>query len=228
MFLGFAAAILLVLLFCWRYLLSLRRIPSMLRLWRASTTCSSFYEWSIVVRNQYQIMDYTAGPVDTPKGPCFMLGNHIDGHCEIASFITIAGTVQAPTTIICYRKYQSMLFFASTIHGILQNEIVIDSRSSPADKEKQMVDGIRTAFGRGQNVIMLVDAHRPLCTMRSLNKKVLEYFPNYPKQVIRSLPTSDLNQFGYIRYPPTYDLDLVIEQRRDILAENERKRPNTN
>jgi hypothetical protein len=163
--------------------------------------------------------------VDTPEGPHFIIGNHIDGPCGIESFITIAGTVRTPTTIVCYRNYRYLVLFASTIHRILHSEIVIDSGCSPADKEKQMVDGIRKAFGRGQNVIMLVDAHRPLCTMRSLNKKVLEYFPNYPKQVIRSLPTSDSNRFGYLRYPPTYDIEVVIEQRREILAENERTIP---
>ena len=110
-----------------------------------------------------------------------------------------------------------MTVFASTIHGILSNEIVIDGKSSQTEKERQMVNGIRTAFERGQNVIMLVDAHRPLSIMRSLNKKVLEHFPNHPKQVIRSYQTIGVNQFGYIRYPPTYDLDVVFEQRREIL-----------
>jgi hypothetical protein len=213
------AAVIVLLIFIWHYWLSLCRIPSMLRLWKASPACSSFFEWSVVVQNQYHIMNHTTKPVDTPKGPHFILGNHIDGHCGVGSFISIAGTVQAPTTIICYKKYQSMTLFASTIHGILHNEIVIDGRSSQADKEKQMVDGIHAAFGRGQNVIMLVDAHRPSCIMRSLNKKVLAYFPDYPKQVIFSLPTTGLNQFGYIRYPPTYDLDVVIEQRREILKD---------
>jgi hypothetical protein len=85
------------------------------------------------------------------------------------------------------------------------------------EKERLIVGGIRTAFANGKNVVMFIDAHRPRGPMRTLNRVILEQFPEYKKQLIHVLEPSGVNQFGYRRYPATYDLDVIHQQRKDSL-----------
>jgi len=164
------------------------------------------------------ITDHTRQDVAVPTEPHFILANHISSHFALGTFITIAGVVQSPADIVCYRAYDDMLFISSRVHTILKNEITIDVRLSKDEKERVMVEGIRRAFAKGKNVVMYLDAHCPRVPMRTLNRVVLNYFPEYAKQLIHVLEPSGVNKFGYHRYPATYDLDVIHQQRVKIIG----------
>jgi len=198
----------------------LQRLGSSICIYLSSAPCTTFDEWvDMVKRLSYiSITDQTRQVVDVPKGPHFILANHISSHFGLGTFITMAGAVQSPADIVCYRVYDDMWFISNRVHTILNNEISIDVRLSKDEKERVMVEGIRRAFAKGKNVVMYLDAHCPRVAMRSLNSVVLKYFPEYAKQLIHIIDPVCINQFRYHRYPATYDLDVIKQQRMEIIG----------
>ena len=198
----------------------IQRVLGSIRIYRASGESTTFDQWAHAIKRQsyLTITDHTRQLVTVPTEPHFILANHISSHFGLGSFITIAGVVQSPSDIVCYQAYDSMLFISSRVHTILEHEISVDIRLSKDEKERVMVDGIRRAFAAGKNVVMFIDAHRPRVPMRTLNRVVLSYFPEYAKQLIHILEPSGINCFGYHRYPATYDLDVIHRQRVEIIG----------
>jgi len=162
--------------------------------------------------------DSTPGDLEIPSEPHFILANHINSYRGAASFVTLAATIQKPAQIVCYSTYNGMLFLSSTIHNILHGEIQIDIRLSKTEKEHLMIQEIQMAFDRGYNVVMLIDAHRPRACMRTLNRVVLARFPTYRKQLVQLCEPVGVSEFRYRRFPATYDLDVIHQQRREILG----------
>lgn len=198
-----------------------RRTLLAIQLIRASKSALSFYTWSDMIQHHPSLTftDLTPPGIYIPSEPHIILTNHIRSYQGAASFLTIAGTIHAPANIVCYTKYYEMVFFASTIHSILDGEIQIDSRLSKVEKERGMVDGICRTLASGRNVVMLIDAHRPRSCIRSLNKAVLAYFPTYKKQLIQILEPIGVSEFRYRRFHATYDMEVIYQQRRAILAQ---------
>jgi hypothetical protein len=190
-------------------------------IYRSSSNSCTFYDWSDMVKNQsyITIVDHTSqSTVEVPTEPHFILSNHISSHFALGTFITIAGVVQSPAAIVCYRTYDDMFFISNRVHTILDNEITIDRRLSKEEKERLMVAGIRRAFAAGKNVVMFLDAHSPSVPIRTLNRVVLNYFPEYAKQLVHILePSGVTNHFGYRRYPATYDIDDIYRERVTII-----------
>lgn len=104
------------------------------------------------------------------------------------------------------------------VDRILQDEIRIDVRLGHMEKEARMVEGIRDSLENGRNVIMFVDTHRPTATIRTLNRKVLERFPDIPKQLIHIMEPTGVNDFHFRRFPVTTSLETIVRMREHILA----------
>ena len=198
----------------------MKKIITVARIWKASIPCSSFIQWAQMIQRQdyITITDHTRGIVDTPTEPHFILGNHISSHYAMGTFITIADLIKSPSRIVCYVSYNDLLFIKNTIHTILDKEIKIDVKVSKSEKEQSMVEGIRRAFAAGQNVVMFLDAHISRSPMRTLNKVVLEHFPEYKKQLVHTFEPGNTNEFGYRRYPATYDLKEILRYRTEIVS----------
>jgi hypothetical protein len=198
----------------------LHMFGSVIRIYRASVPCTAFYQWADVIKRQsyITITDHTQPAVTVPTEPHFILSNHISSHLGLGTFITMADVVQSPANIVCYRAYDNMVFISSVMHTILKNEISIDIHLSKEEKERVMVEGIRRSFANGKNVVMYLDAHHSRMPMRTLNRVVLSYFPEYAKQLIHILEPSGVNHFGYRRYPATYDINVVHQQRVKIIG----------
>lgn len=211
--------ILMVLLVFVTNCVPFQRICTVAKVWIPSSRCGSFYEWVCMIQRQHYLtfMDHTPKNISCPKEPHFILCNHISSHFSLGSFLTLAGLVQSPANIVCYHSYNELFMINRTVHHILRHEISIDVQCSKLDKEYIMRDGIQDAFNRGNNVVMFIDAHAPRKTIRSLNKKVLEYFPSYLKQLVHIVEPSNVNTFAFQRYPPTSDLDEIIRYRTDII-----------
>ena len=202
------------------YSVQLQKVSTVLRIWIASSSCTSFLQWAQMIQRQdyITIRDHTRGKVDTPSEPHFILGNHITSHFAMGTFIAIADTIKSPTNVVCYVSYKDLWFINSTIHKVLDNEIKIDVKLSHSEKEQLMVAGIRRAFAAGHNVMMFLDAHKSGITMRTLNKVVLEQFPEYKKQLVHIFEPSETNEFGYRRYHATYDLTDIQRYRTEIVS----------
>lgn len=198
----------------------IQRLYGAIRIYRASASSTTFDHWADMIKRQsyITITDQTRQVCAVPTEPHFILANHISSHVGLGTFITIAGVVQSPSDIVCYKRYDSTMFISHRIHTILKNEISIDIRLSKKDKERMMVEGIRRSFANGKNVVMFLDAHCPRQPMRTLNRVVLNYFPEYAKQLIHILEPSGINRFGYHRYPATYDLDVIHRQRVEVIG----------
>jgi hypothetical protein len=213
--------ILVVLAVLLLYSVYIQKLIIVARIWRESSmSCSSFLQWAQMIQRQdyIHIKDHTQGIVDTPKEPHFILGNHIGSHYSMGTFITISDLIKSPARIVCYVSYQDLLLINSTIHMILDNEIKIDVKLSHSEKEQCMVDGIRKAFAAGNNVVMFLDAHVARSPMRTLNKVVLGHFPEYKKQLVHTFEPTCTNEFGYRRYPATYDLKEILRYRNEIVS----------
>jgi hypothetical protein len=212
--------LLVVLAIILLYSAELQKIVTVSRVCVESFSCSSFLQWAQMVQRQdyITIKDHTREKVDTPSEPHFILGNHISSHFSMGTFITIADTIKSPTNVVCYVSYNNLWFVNSTIHKVLENEIKIDSKCSHSEKEQSMVEGIRNAFAAGHNVMMFLDAHKPRMTMHTLNKVVLEQFPEYKKQLVHIFEPSENNEFGYRRYHATYDLTDIQRDRTEIVG----------
>jgi hypothetical protein len=195
----------------------LQKIAIVSRVCMASSSCSSFLNWSQMIQRQdyITIKDHTIGKVDTPNEPHFILSNHIPSHFSMGTFITIADVIKVPTNVVCYLSYK---YINNIINKVLDNEIQIDYKMTHSEKEHAMVIGIQKAFDAGHNVMMFLEAHKSRNTMRTLNKVVLEQFPKYKKQLVHILEPSDTNTFGYRRYHATYDLSDIVRDRTEIVS----------
>jgi hypothetical protein len=190
------------------------------RIRQDSISCTTFYQWTEMVKKQsYRtVLDQTPTVVTVPDEPHFILANHISSHFCLGTFLTLASSIHSRAKIVCYKSYNHRVFVSSTMHRVLQSEIAIDYRLSKSEKERLMVVGIREAFAYGYNVVMLIDAHGPRVPIRTLNRVVLEYFPEYKKQLLHIREPTDSMSFGsYCRYPATYDLDDIHRDRIAII-----------
>ena len=103
------------------------------------------------------------------------------------------------------------------MRSILRPEITVDMYASPAEKQRQMVNGMRDALDNGFNVIMFIDSGSTN-TMRGLYKAVLEEFPDTLKQLIHVHEPTDCNTFYIERYAATTNLQEIIQWRRAIVG----------
>jgi hypothetical protein len=102
---------------------------------------------------------------------------------------------------------------------ILQNEIQIDDHVGHAEKESQMVRGIRNSLHAGRSVIMFIDQQgKPTNDFKTLNRKVLGYFPDVSKQLVHILEPTGVNEFHYQKYPPTLCLDEIVQCYRNLIT----------
>jgi hypothetical protein len=132
--------------------------------------------------------------------------------------MTIAGVMRSPSHIVCFKRYEKHAFGVHKImQNILQPEIRIDTQWEPAEKEAMMVEGIRATLDSGRNVVMFVDSRDRTKPMRSLNHKVLEYFPTVQKQLIQILEPSLAGEFRFRYLPATTRLATIISMRESIL-----------
>jgi len=185
----------------------------------ASTKCTSFNEWSRMIQAQSYLsfMDLSSPDVMIPSVPHLILCNHIASHFSLGSFLTMAGSVTTPSDIVCYKTY-NMFGISAIVHDILRTDITVDSALDRDAKKLRMCQGIRDSLTRGRNVIMFIDAHDPSKPMRTLNRKVLEHFPDVPKQLVEVLEPMGVNGFRYRRSQPTTCLSSIISLREEHLG----------
>ena len=108
-----------------------------------------------------------------------------------------------------------------TMDRVLRQDIRIDSQSSKDDKMSQMIEGIQNVLAQGRNVVMFIDAHKSKTPMRTLNRRVLELFPNVPKQLVHLIePASGVGKLHFRRFPATKTLDKIVTCRERILSSN--------
>jgi hypothetical protein len=83
-----------------------------------------------------------------------------------------------------------------------------------------MVQGIRKSLHSGRSVIMFIDHHEgaPKNYFKSLNRKVLGYFPDVLKQFVHISEPTGVNEFHYQKYPATLCLDEIVQCHRNIIA----------
>ena len=195
------------------------RVTSIARILPPSAKCRSFYEWSRMIQKQSSLSftDLSSPDVMIPSVPHLILCNHIRSHFELGSFLTMAGSVQNPSDIVCYEKYRTFGPASPIINDILRNEITVGAELDRDAKKLRMCQGIRDSLARGRNVIMFIDAHDYMCPMRTLNRKVLEHFPDVPKQLVEVLEPTGVNGFRYRRSQPTTCLSSIISLREEHL-----------
>lgn len=195
------------------------RLPMsvIIRMVRASQESQSFDIWSKSVRTfTYIIHKAPYHPV--PPDPHFVLLNHVR-RGRLDSFRAAAAVAPVNSTIIAYSSYSSYLPLLSTyIERVLKQDIRIDQAWSPEKKEACIVQSARSAFTRGQNVIMFIDAHDRHKPMRGLNQAVLNHFPERHKYLIHlSNDATRTDTFLAETYPPTCDIEQIITWRQTII-----------
>ena len=182
--------------------------------------CTSFYEWAQRIQSQsfLSFVDHSLPGVEIPPEPHLILCNHITSHFTLGSSMSLAGTLRSPADVVCYNEYTDWPAFQNIIQHMIQTEIVIDGRCTPTEKETRMVEGIRRSLEKGRNVVMFIDAKCPTKPMRSLNKKVLEYFPDVKKQMIHLTEPTDANTLHFRRFQATTSLNEIIKLRKCLLT----------
>ena len=187
-----------------------------------SMRCNSFDDWVQMVRASPYIQseDLTPLDVEVPLQPHILLGNHIQSHFSIGSFLTVALAAPASSKIVCYTSYNHMVLIGPVTNRILRDQIRIGCQDSRERKERNMVDGIRRSLDAGHSVIVLVDAESTK-PMRTLYHKVLQSFPTVLKQVLHVMEParSNRNRFRFQRYHATRSLEEVVSTRQSIVQE---------
>jgi hypothetical protein len=125
--------------------------------------------------------------------------------------------MRSPSNIVCFTSYKHLVLVPKTIHQILRPEIRIGVEQTPAEKEAVMVNGIRAALDGGRNVVMFIDANDRTKPMRSLNHKVLEFFPTVQKQVVHIMEPTRVSEFLFQCLPATIDLATIVSMRESVL-----------
>jgi hypothetical protein len=196
-----------------------KRFGTLVRSLWLSLDCTSFHTWAQMIQHQpfLSFTDHSTPGTTIPSSPHIILCNHIASHARLGSAMTVAGSIQSPSNVVCYQNYEHMGPISKIVHPILRTEICIDVRLGPTEKETRMIDGIRASLASGRNVVMFVDVHCSTTPMRSLNRKVLGFFPGVPKQLVHLMEPTGINEFHFRRLPSTMSLTTILSMRESIL-----------
>lgn len=194
------------------------RFAALVRILPVSYRTSGFYNWSRQLQRIRAISASGEASEALPAAPTLLLANHIASHYGLGSFLALAHTVRRPCRIVCYTSYHHLAFVTGPVHSILGPEIRIDHRADKGEKERLMVQGIRETLASGQDVYMFIDAHSAIRPMRTLNRVVLEQFPDTPKQLVHLIEPCGANHFRFTRHAPTMDVAEIIRTRRRLIG----------
>jgi hypothetical protein len=188
-------------------------------LWYRSRTCHSFYEWICMVQERLNIRYHHSGYGGSIVVPHIILVNHVNCLLGVGSLTSLGGIVFSSCKVVCYKNYTSHVYLiGSLLERILTSEIQVDHNVSHEIKFRQMVDGVKKALNEGFNVVMFVDTGDYKKAIRTINRKVLEECPSVIKHLFHIKESSLYNEVYIHSYPPTKDLQKIIEYRSDILS----------
>jgi predicted Fe-S protein YdhL (DUF1289 family) len=184
-------------------------------IWSKSQGCRGFYNWIRMVQQDINLTFITRGDMTETIGPHFILVNHVRALHTVGSLLALSGVVSSPCRAVCYRNYSSFMVpcIGNTMDSIMRDEIVIDRHMSNTEKEELMVAGIKDSFSNQKNVVMFIDSGGHNKPIRSIYKKVLEYFPDIPKHLFHIQTTHHSTMFSIRGYSPTYAVDDIVESR---------------
>jgi hypothetical protein len=200
-----------------------RRFMTLVRIVRQSHGIKSFMDWIHMIRSlpYLSFTDHSHPGIHIPIEPHLILCTHTKSHLQFGCLFTLAGLVTAPANIVCFRDYTyKKPLIGGIMHTILQNEIRIDNQAEPAEKEFQMVRGIRHSLQAGRNVIIFIDHNQGASKnyFKSLNRKVLGYFPGVSKQLVHILEPTGVNELHFQTYPATLCLDEIVQRHQYIIT----------